>query len=110
MRSWNQMYQYLLKYPTGTEFEITKGEVGSIPQWVHVTILGEPQGELRQYRDSKKHNSLHIREFKTHYTAHIDKYNPEKDGVSHLIYDAPVWGAIFLVAGIAVFKHFSSRG
>jgi hypothetical protein len=49
------------------------------------TFLGNKKGAKRQFR----YGSLHIREYADHYSLHIDKIDPRKDPLGHLLIDAP---------------------
>ena len=49
------------------------------------TTLGQKNGAKKQYRYGK----LHIREYDDKYLVHMDKVDPRKDPVGHLIFDAP---------------------
>ena len=49
------------------------------------TAIGSKKGAKRQYR----HGNLHIRDYDTHYTVHMDKVNPLTNPLGHLLIDAP---------------------
>lgn len=49
------------------------------------TAIGSKKGANRQYR----HGKLHIRDYDTHYTVHMDKVNPLTNPLGHLLVDAP---------------------
>ncbi|MGI0020008.1 MAG: hypothetical protein ACREAY_06020 [Nitrososphaera sp.] len=49
------------------------------------TALGTRQGARRQYR----HGRLHIRDYDTHYTVHMDRVDPLVSPIGHLLADAP---------------------
>ena len=49
------------------------------------TALGSKKGAKRQYR----YGNLHIRDYETHYTVHMDKVDPLTNPLGHLIVDAP---------------------
>lgn len=77
------------------------------------TFLGNKQGALRQFR----HGSLHIREYDTHYTVHMDRVSPLRNPLGHLLVDAPEYLAAaavgFLVAkrvGSAVYSERKKEG
>ena len=50
-----------------------------------ITMLGEKKGCKKQYR----YGNLHIREYDSHYSAHLDKVDPRVDPLGHLMVDAP---------------------
>ena len=49
------------------------------------TPLGSKNGANRQYR----YGNLHIRDYDTHYTVHMDKADPLSNPLGHLLVDAP---------------------
>lgn len=49
------------------------------------THFGNKKGARRQFR----YKNLHIREYGDHYTVHVDKVDPSKDPLGHLLIDAP---------------------
>lgn len=53
------------------------------------TALGDKKGATRQYR----YGNLHIRDYETHYTVHMDKVDPLTNPLGHLLVDAPEYVA-----------------
>jgi hypothetical protein len=49
------------------------------------TVLGSKKGAVRQYR----YGNLHIRDYDSHYTVHMDRVDPLKNPLGHLLVDAP---------------------
>jgi hypothetical protein len=49
------------------------------------TPLGNKKGAKRQYR----YGDLHIRDYDSHYSVHIDRVNPVTNPLGHLLVDAP---------------------
>ncbi|GFN39835.1 MAG: conserved hypothetical protein [Marine Group I thaumarchaeote] len=49
------------------------------------TKLGQKNGSHKQYR----YGNLHIREYEDKYVVHMDKIDPRKDPLGHIILDAP---------------------
>jgi hypothetical protein len=77
------------------------------------TVLGGKKGARRQYR----YGSLHIREYDTHYTVHVDRVDPMKNPLGHLVIDAPEYiagaAAAALVGrrvGMAIYHKRKSEG
>lgn len=73
------------------------------------TLLGTKRGAARQYR----HGRLHVRDYDSHYTVHMDRVDPRTSPVGHLVADAPeyVVGAAAAVAvGRAVFSSRRKSG
>lgn len=52
---------------------------------VEETKLGQKNGACKQYR----YGNLHIREFDDKYLVHMDKIDPRKDPLGHILVDAP---------------------
>ena len=61
------------------------------------TQLGDRKGATRQFRIG----NLHIREYHEYYTAHMDKIDPNKDALGHLLFDAPEY-LVAILAAISV--------
>jgi hypothetical protein len=61
------------------------------------TQLGDSKGATRQFRLG----NLHIREYNEYYTAHMDKIDPNKDALGHLLFDAPQY-LVAILAAISV--------
>jgi hypothetical protein len=77
------------------------------------TVLGSKKGAKRQYR----YGNLHIRDYDTHYTVHMDKVNPLTNPLGHLLIDAPEYlaGAAAAVivgrrVGATVYNRRKSEG
>jgi hypothetical protein len=49
------------------------------------TTCGDKKGAKRQYR----YGNLHIRDYDSHYSVHVDRVNPMSDPLGHLVVDAP---------------------
>jgi hypothetical protein len=64
------------------------------------TFLGTKKGAKKQFRYGK----LHIREYKDCYIVHMDKVDPRKDPVGHLLIDAPEY-LIATIAGLRAAKQ-----
>jgi|SRR5579864_8094508 len=54
-------------------------------QGAEETVLGQKNGAKKQYR----YGNLHIREYDDKYLVHMDKVDPRKDPLGHLVHDAP---------------------
>lgn len=62
------------------------------------TFLGAKKGARKQYR----YGNLHIRDYDTHYTVHVDRVDPLRNPLGHLLVDAPEYlagAAAALVVG-----------
>ena len=67
------------------------------------TQLGDRKGATRQFRLG----NLHVREYNEYYTAHVDKIDPNKDALGHLLFDAPQY-LVALLAAISVGTRVAS--
>ncbi len=87
------------------EIEVPKDVRPIMLEEAQETILGDKRGAKKQYR----YGNLHIREYDDKYTIHIDKVDPRKDPLGHLIHDAPeiIFG-IATALGIGL-KIYSSK-
>lgn len=77
------------------------------------TAIGGKKGAKRQYR----YGNLHIRDYDTHYTVHMDRVDPLKNPLGHLLVDAPEYlaGAAAAVivgrrVGAAVYSERKKEG
>ncbi|MBM3896293.1 MAG: hypothetical protein FJ360_00885 [Thaumarchaeota archaeon] len=72
------------------------------------TKLGQKNGAKRQYR----YGNLHIREHDDKYLVHMDRIDPRKNPLGHLILDAPevlVGLASAAIGGTKVFSYIKKR-
>ncbi len=63
------------------------------------TVLGQKNGAKKQYR----YGNLHIREYDDKYLVHMDRVDPRKDPLGHLVRDAPEI-LVGVASGIAAAK------
>jgi len=70
---------------TWDEIEVPKEIRPFMLEQAEETKLGQKNGANKQYR----YGNLHIREYDDKYLIHMDKIDPRKDPVGHLIFDAP---------------------
>jgi hypothetical protein len=61
------------------------------------TSLGSKKGARRQYR----YGTLHIRDYDSHYTVHVDRVDPRSNPLGHLLADAPEYLAATAAATLA---------
>lgn len=85
------------------EIEIPKEVRQFMPDDAEETILGQKNGAKKQYR----YGNLHIREYDDKYLVHMDKVDPRKDPLGHLVHDAPEI-LVGITSGIIVGKKVSS--
>jgi hypothetical protein len=89
-------------------FLVSKKVLPSIDGFGFVeTVLGDPEGCLRQYRNA---NRLHVREYEDYFEIHEDKIDPRVDPLGHLIRDSPETLVAFGVASILTRSARQKRG
>ncbi len=67
------------------EIEVPKSVRPIMLDAAQETRLGERRGAKKQYR----YGNLHIREYDDKYVVHVDKVDPRKDPLGHLLKDSP---------------------
>jgi hypothetical protein len=70
---------------TWDEIEVPKELRQFMLEEAKETSLGHKNGALKQYR----YGNLHIREYDDRYLVHMDKIDPLKNPLGHLLADAP---------------------
>jgi hypothetical protein len=70
---------------TWDEIEVPKEIRPFMLEEAEETKLGQKNGADKQYR----YGNLHIREYEDKYMVHMDKIDPRKDPLGHLVRDAP---------------------
>jgi hypothetical protein len=70
---------------TWDEIEVPKEIRPFMLEEAEETKLGQKNGADKQYR----YGNLHIREYEDKYLVHMDKIDPRKDPLGHLVRDAP---------------------
>lgn len=70
---------------------------------IEETVLGTKNGARKQYR----YGNLHIRDYDSHYTVHMDKVDPRKNPLGHLLADAPEY-VVGAAAALAVGRKVGS--
>lgn len=70
---------------TWDEIEVPKELRPFMLEKAQETSLGHKNGANKQYR----YGNLHIREYDDRYLVHMDKINPLKNPLGHLVVDAP---------------------
>ena len=90
------------------EIEIPKDVRPIMLENAEETKLGQKNGAHRQYR----YGNVHIREHDDKYLVHIDRIDPRKSPLGHLVLDAPevlVGLAGAAVGGAKVFSYIKKR-
>ena len=89
---------------TWDEIEVPKELRPFMLEQAEETLLGHKNGANKQYR----YGNLHIREYDDKYLVHMDKVDPRKNALGHLVLDAPeilVGLASGAFTGIKVASH-----
>jgi len=86
------------------EIEVPKSVRPIMPDAAQETDLGERKSAKKQYR----YGNLHIREYDDRYIVHIDKVDPRKDPLGHLLKDSPET-LLGIISGIYFGKKVGSE-
>jgi len=68
-----------------SEIEIPKEIRPFMLEGAEETTLGNKNGAKKQFR----YGNLHIREYEDKFLVHTDKFDPRKNPLGHLVFDAP---------------------
>jgi len=68
-----------------SEIEIPKEIRPFMLEGADETTLGNKNGAKKQFR----YGNLHIREYEDKFLVHMDKFDPIKNPLGHLVFDAP---------------------
>ncbi len=88
---------------TWDEIEVPKEVRQFMLEEAEQTNLGQKNGAIRQFR----YGNLHIREYEDKYLLHVDKIDPRKDPLGHLLYDAPEF-LVGIASGFLAGKKIAS--
>jgi hypothetical protein len=88
--SWGDVIIVLCGQPTGSIVRVPKGPLPHPKVFGMEVSLGFPVGQMADYRKRLEGGAgFHIRDFGTHYEAHMDAVHPSVDFLEHLRKDAP---------------------
>ena len=88
--SWGDVIIILSRQPTGCIVRVPKGPLPHPRVFGMESSLGFPAGQTADYRKRLEGGTgFHVRDFGTHYEAHIDAVHPSVDFLEHLRKDAP---------------------
>jgi hypothetical protein len=97
-RTWAQVAAQLKDRPRGTLLRVEKHMVQHPRDGGLRLSVGLPVGQQADWRATYPDcGGLHVRDFGSHYVAHLDRVNPTCDPVGHVVQDTP-----HLAGGIAV--------
>ena len=97
--TWEDVRRELKKHEYGTKLEIQKWQICDSSGQLQPTVVGDGllRGAIRQYRDRRRRDSLHVLEYEDRFEVHLERFNPIYHPIEHLIYDAPNWGLVGLI-------------
>jgi hypothetical protein len=100
MTSWRDVLSILRGEPTGTILRVPKLHLPHPSTFRMSESIGLPEGQRADYRKILRNGrGFHVKDFGTHYEAHIDAVHPDIDLLAHLRTDAP--GA-YVTGGVAL--------
>lgn len=102
---WEEIREECIR--TGEFITVQKADAQELPDFFEETHMGLSKGELRQFRDNRATQSLHIHEFPDHYVVHVDLFNPKFHPVAHGILDTP--GIALTLVGGAISLYFITK-
>ncbi len=79
---------------------ISKEVLPELPSDYEESSLGDKRGSRKQYRNS----NVHVREYDDSYTIHVDRADPRRDPLGHLLKDSPE-----TIAAFATSLYFAKR-
>jgi hypothetical protein len=98
--TWNGLVRVLNNYTPRTIVHLEKGLLPHPRTAGMTSSIGLPEGQVADYRLVLAGGAgLHVKDFGTHYEAHIDEVHPEVNIAEHLRRDAP---AMYVAAGAAI--------
>ena len=64
--------------------------------------VGEPRGQIADWRASVEGSDrgIHVLEYGDRYEIHVDRYDPYKKPLMHVVFDSPKTGIALLIGGI----------
>ncbi|MCL4345071.1 MAG: hypothetical protein M1375_00875 [Candidatus Thermoplasmatota archaeon] len=76
--------------------------------------IGEIRGQMSDWRASLDGSTkgIHVVEFRDHYEVHVDRFDPYKKPVEHLLYDSPIYGAVLTgvsIISISILKRLMGK-
>ena len=109
MRSWDEVIDRVLRLPKHKDIKVPKSKVIHPLKEGFRRSIGEPSGQLADYRLTLADNkSIHIREYNKYYLVHWDAVDPEVDFIGHLINDASHW--LIALAALALIGVYITGG
>ena len=98
--SWRGVVRVLGQYAPRTTFRVEKGVLCHPRAAGMSPSMGLPEGQIGDFRLALPNGGgLHVKDFGTHYEAHLDEVHPDVNLVEHLRKDAP---GVFIAGGVAL--------
>lgn len=98
--AWADVIMFLAKNPVGSVLRLPKGILPHPKTFGMTTSVGLPEGQRADYRKQLARGAgFHVKDFGTHYEAHLDRVHPDVNLVEHLRVDAP---GTFVAGGAAL--------
>lgn len=98
--TWGSVIQLLAHHSPRT---VCRVEKGALPHPLAAGMkrsIGMPEGQAADYRLVLLGGAgFHVKDFTTHYEAHIDEVHPDVNAIEHLRRDAP---GTFIASGVAL--------
>ncbi len=100
LRTWQDVVLALSHRPAGTILRLRKGLLVHPRRAGMKPSVGLPEGQSADWRRRLAGGrGLHVKVFRDHYEAHIDRVHPDVNPVEHLRQDAP---GVFVGGGVAL--------
>lgn len=84
--TWNEIEHIVRAMPARHNLVVSKVSTPEPPPFT-TSRLGRRRGALRQFRDDRASNSLHIKEYADRWIVHTDDWNPRHHVMRHLAVD-----------------------
>jgi hypothetical protein len=98
--TWARVITTLQQYEPRTTARVEKGHLPHPLAAGMKSSIGMPEGQTADYRLVLQGGAgLHVKDFGTHYEAHIDEVHPDVNAIEHMRRDAP---GMFVASGAAL--------
>lgn len=105
---WNQVVTDVLVEKKVTIYKSNDIEFIPRPEesGLFVRSIGEPKGQIADWRSSIPGSirGIHVVEFRDRYEIHVDRFDPAKKPISHLLLESP--GSAILIGALGLFVVF----
>lgn len=105
---WNQVVTDVLVENHVTIYKSNEFEYIPRPEesGLFVRSIGEPKGQVADWRSSVPGSvkGIHVVEFRDRYEVHVDRFDPAKMPISHLLLESP--GSAILIGALGLLAAF----